>query len=119
MSSLNAIKGTTISELEIWLHLVGKSLRRQVDLNPKAGLILAKGKPNETRMRYKEALQTLESIEAYFALKGSMSIGICKTCDKFDTSGHTKKYFGTCRGRLVHEFDTCTEHSKSGGGFGL
>ena len=119
MDSLNERKGTTVSKLELTLHLATKALQRIVDDNPKAGVIVAKGQPNEARMKYSEAIQMMKVLDDYFALKGCKSFGICGTCTKFDNTGRTPDWFGTCGGKEVHAFDTCPQHSKRGGGYGL
>nr|DAJ99820.1 MAG TPA: hypothetical protein [Caudoviricetes sp.] len=119
MDSLNEQKGTTVSKLELTLHMAKKALQRVVNENPKAGVIVAKGKKNETRLRYSEAIQVVEMIDDYFAMKGCKSFGICGTCTKFNNKGKTPDWFGVCGGKEVHVFDTCQQHSRKGGGFGL
>lgn len=117
--SLNADKGTTINELEIMFTGLNKLLDKQIEENPKSGIIMAKGKVNETRMRYKEVKQVLHKMQDYFEIKGCMSLGICKTCTNFNSKASSVGYFGLCRNKdTKHEYDTCGQHSYKGGGFG-
>lgn len=121
MSSLNDSHGTTISELELTLIAVKKLLTQKIEASPKAGFIVAKGKPNEARLRYREMLQVIDSLEAKLSLEGCMSFGVCKTCGRFNPKVSSRKCFGACgtTNKIMHEYDSCDAHTKQGGGFGL
>lgn len=119
INSLNQTQGTTINALELALYMAEKSMNKVVQENPKAGLIVAKGQENEARLRYTEAIQVMKMVKDYFASKGCFSFGICLNCAKFKNTGTTPKYFGHCGEKSVHAFDTCPQHSKRTGGFGL
>lgn len=116
--TLNQKAGTTISELEATLILVEKLIQQKIDDGGK-GLIIAKGQPNQVKLSYKKALKVLSSIDKCFAYKGCDSYGICGTCSKFNTLKFQDKEFGYCGSEMKHKYDTCPNHSKSGGGFGL
>lgn len=116
--TLNESSGTTISELEATLILCKRLIEHEIKDGNK-GLIIAKGKPNEVKLTYKRALKVVESIEKSFSYKGCTSYGICGTCKKFDTAKFQDKEFGYCKGEMKHKYDTCQNHSRSGGGFGL
>jgi hypothetical protein len=119
MRSLNVDKGTTINELEIMFAGIYKLIDKQLEENPKAGIIMAKGKPNETRMKYKDLKEVVHKMQDYFESKGCMSLGICKTCTNFNSRGTIPNYYGLCRNRdSKHEYDSCDQHSYNGGGFG-
>lgn len=118
MPSVNLLSGTTISELEATLILCEKLLKKELS-SGKKGIILSKGNPNEIKLSYKHAVEVLDSIDKNFKYKGCMSFGICGTCEKFDTKKFTDGEFGYCNGTMKHKYDTCQNHSKLGGGFGL
>lgn len=119
MISLNENLGTTINELEVMFSGLEKLLDKRIEENPKSGYIMAKGKPNEVRMRYTEMKHVLSKMRDYFEIKGCMSLGICKTCTNFNSKHSSVGYFGLCRGKdTKHEYDTCSQHSYTGGGFG-
>lgn len=118
MNSLNEKAGTTINELEATLILVEKLIQQRIDEGGK-GLIIAKGQPNQVKLSYKKALKVISSIDKCFAYKGCKSLGICQTCKKFDTSKFESGEFGYCGSEMRHKYDTCQNHSKSGGGYGL
>lgn len=122
MKSLNLDKGFELNELEAFLLLVDKLLDKRLEENPKAGIILAKDKPNETRIKYKDAKKTLNKLSSHFSQKGCLSFGICGSCSYFNTNGYTTKALGRCKlnaNKEMSAFDSCAGHSKSGGGFGL
>lgn len=119
MNSLNADKGKTVSELEAMFIALEKLLDKQIESGEGKGIIIAKGKPNEVRVKYTDVKKTLKKMNDYFGIKGAMSFGICKTCTSFDNRGSSVGYFGNCRGKTVHEYETCSQHSREGGGFGL
>jgi hypothetical protein len=118
LKNLNESKGTTINELEAFLIVCEKLLEDKVKAGEK-GIIIAKGKPNQIKISYKRALKILGSLRALFGLRGCFSFGICKTCTQFDSSQSGTKDFGNCQGKRVHKYDSCSNHSKQGGGFGL
>ena len=118
MKSINEQAGTTINELEATLILVEKLLQRQIDAGGK-GIIISKGNTNEVKLTYKKALKVIHSIDKSFSYKGCKSYGICQTCKKFDSRGFTDGEFGYCGSEMKHKYDTCQNHSHTGGGFGL
>lgn len=119
MYSLNAEKGTHINELELFFHAVKKALEKQITLNPKSGVILAKGQSNEARLRYTEALKIAEHLYDQFSVKGCFSLGICGDCTRFSPRGHANRAFGSCGNKTVDRYDCCINHSKEGAGFGI
>lgn len=117
-SSLNAVKGTHINEIEQTLAILSLYTSSQLRKGKK-GVVINKGTEQEFRVKYKTVLRTCNRIQDYFALKGAFSFGICKTCNSWDNSGCTPKTFGKCGGKAKHCYDTCSNHSRAGGGFGL
>lgn len=119
--TLNESKGKQISDLEAFLIIAEKLLDDKLQERPKAGLTLAKGKPNERKVRYTEAKETLFELRYFFEMKGCMSFGVCETCRSLDQKSHGNQAFGTCRKSkdVKHIWDTCSEHSREGGGYGL
>lgn len=119
MSNLNADKGVTISELEGLLIAIRKLLKDRVKDNPNAGLILAKGKPNEARFRYADLIPVLDSLKLKLSQQGCLSFGVCKTCGKFNPRVSGTGHLGACGDKIVHEYDSCGNHTKKGGCYGL
>lgn len=118
--TINEQNGKEISDLEALLIVMNHLLENKLKEKPAAGITLAKGKPNERRVRYKDARALLRGLEGYFGSRGCISIGVCETCLSLSRNGHGSPYFGTCNktGKLKHVWDTCLEHSKEGGGYG-
>lgn len=120
MDSLNTKHGKTLSELELTFNALNKLLSDKLRESPNSGYIMAKGKPNEARVKYSQVLANLESLRDLFGMKGAFSFGTCQTCTKFDPSGFSNG-FGHCKSctDLVHKYGSCSNHSVQGGGFGL
>lgn len=119
MNSLNVTKGATISDLEGLLTATRKLLKDRISDSPKAGLVIAKGKPNEAKFRYVDLLLVLDSLEAKLSMEGCLSLGVCKTCGKFNPKVSGRGCFGACGDKIVHEYDSCGNHTKKGGCYGL
>lgn len=124
MKSLNLDKGFSINELEAFILIVDKMLEEKLQVNPKAGIVLAKGRPNEKKVRYKDLKKVLSTLELYFSQKGCLSFGICRDCGNFNGAG----YFSNCKGlgrcrlnsdKEVNAYDSCSRHTVDTGGFGL
>ena len=121
MQSLNLKFGKHINELEALYIALDKLVDEKLKDNPKAGLIIAKGQPSETRVRYAEIKTQLRALMNSYALKGCFSFGICKDCEKFNNRASSIGENGRCiiSNKPVHQYDTCEHHSKETGGFGL
>lgn len=120
ITTLNEDKGKALSDLEALIIVMNKLLEDKIEEKPKAGITLAKGQPNERKIRYTEARKILRRLEFYFGSKGCFSLGVCQTCSSLDQSAHGNKAFGTCKkkDKHCHIWDSCPEHSKQGGGHG-
>lgn len=113
-----------LNELELSLKIAKKAIDQLIEQKPNGGLILNKGLPTESKMSYKEAKRCMERIERRFGGLGAMSFGICGECTLWNTVGHGPspwKDFGTCKasGKDTHRYDSCGNHSKENGGWGL
>lgn len=122
-SSLNARQGKHVNEIESTLLIAEKFIQERLD-EGKKGMVLNKGTNEQIRVNYARAVKTCRRLRLYFGRKGCFSFGICKTCGHYDTRGHftsPKRSFGKCAkdGKDKHCYDTCSEHTKEGGGFGL
>lgn len=119
--TLNEAQGKALSDLEAVLIMMNKLLDDRIEQKPKAGITLAKEQPNERKLRYTEARTILRKLENFFEAKGCLSFGVCETCLRFDQAAHGNKAFGTCKrdGSYRHIWDSCSEHSKKGGGHGI
>lgn len=120
--SLNAQKGLTVNELELFFMLVDTLLEEKLSENPKSGKIMNKGTDNEVRMKYAKALKVNQKLYTQYAVKGCFSFGICGTCSEYNDSAYSSKTLGKCMangGKEVSPYDTCNKHSISGGCHGL
>lgn len=119
MKSLNAAEGTTINDLETTLIGIEKLLKAKVEAQPNSGIRINKGQPNEKKLKYQDMLPVLYSLHRKLSLEGCFSMGICKTCSRFNPRASATGNFGVCGDKIVHEYDSCGSHSKKGGGHGV
>lgn len=119
MKGLNAAKGKTLSDLEVAFAFMQKILEKRLQKDPDGCIIVCKGKSNETTVSYKQLKQTIDSIQIRLSQDGCFSFGVCKTCTKFKSAASAVGCFGLCGNKIVHEYDSCDKHSKSGSGYGL
>lgn len=121
ITTLNEDKGRAISDLEALMVTMEKLLNDKLEQKPNAGITFAKGQPNEKRFKYTEARVALKCLEEYFDSTGCFSIGVCDTCASFSRAGHGNRNFGTCKkhGMVGHCWNSCSDHSKKGGGYGI
>lgn len=120
--TLNEEYNREISDIEALLQTCRKLIQDKMEEKPKAGITFAKGKENERRFSYKEALQELKTLELYFGEKGCFSLGTCQTCKVFDTSGEGPSMgIGICKKQnlIKHKYETCKDHTRQGGGYGV
>lgn len=121
VKGINEVKGKTISDLEAILVVFHKLLDDKLEEKPTAGITLAKDQKNEKKVRYSDVKVWLNELTDFFVVRGCFSIGVCDTCTNLNKAPHANKAFGTCKltGKTCHIWDTCPQHSKKGGGYGV
>lgn len=103
------------NELEMVLDICEKLLT-----DKSGGVIFNKGTEFESKLSYRQALEGVKSFRSYFGLQGALSLSICKSCDKWNTTGHGNKVFGSCpKGSRKFQYETCSEHTKNKETWGL
>ena len=114
ISSLNIDNGLDVSNLEALLLVTQDLLQDKIDQGKKGRRL-----KNGQKFRYDELQGVLRLLHSYFALKGCFSFGVCETCEKFGNGISSAGTLGMCKGQEKNWCDTCNEHSREGGGFGL
>lgn len=118
MYSLNMDKGKELSDLEALFIVVDKLIDKAIEEGSKKGVVLSKGNSNQKKVPYLKLKKDLEALYNGYAVKGCFSIGVCQTCTRFQSIGSTGT-LGKCGQKTVGVYDTCINHSKTGGGFGV
>ena len=97
------------NELQALLISLKMFATREYAKNPKGGV-----KTKVGSLSFESIANGVAKLESYFGVRGCFSIGICLTCDKFNTKGHTSLHacFGTCPLTLstIHAYDSCNQH---------
>lgn len=114
IDSLNIENGTEVSDLELFFLVVQDLLQDKIE-SGKKGKKLKSGH----KLSYEKAQGILFNLNSYFAIQGCFSFGICQTCEKFGNGISSTGMIGMCNGQEKNWCDTCSNHSKKGGGFGL
>lgn len=112
--SINKEQGLKLSDLEMFFLVTQDFIQKQLK-NGKKGKKLTP----EDKITYEQMQGILFALHSEFGLKGCFSFGVCETCSNFDNSMYSSEFSGKCKGKDVHCFDSCSEHSDQGGGFGL
>ena len=103
---------------------VERVLELRLKENPKAGIIINKGKDDEIRYRYSELLKLVKQMEYHVVERKALDrYGICKDCDYFSPTGYGENH-GKCicpeehsnTGRCMGIYDTCWRNTKNSGG---
>lgn len=102
------------NELYIAVNIVKKLLSRKLKEKPNSKIVLHKGKKTEKTVRYADVLKTLESLDRLLAYNGAYSLGVCKTCSKFNPKSCSTGNFGLCGtgDKVVHEYYSCGQHTE-------
>lgn len=103
--------------LDALVHLIGEKLA----VNPKAGLILNKGKPTERRIRYAQLIENVAELHRHFSLKGNFTIGSCVYCKNYRPQYSSRymsdgcPFFGKCEAisDYRHAWDTCKRFNRT------
>ena len=114
ISSLNIDNNLDVSNLEALFLVTQDLLQDKIDQGKKGRRLR-----NGQKFRYDELQGVLRLLHSYFALKGCFSFGVCETCEKFGNGISSTGTLGMCKGQEKNWCDTCNEHSREGGGFGL
>lgn len=114
ISSLNINNNLDVSNLEALFLVTQDLLQDKIDQGKKGRRLR-----NGQKFRYDELQGVLRLLHSYFALKGCFSFGVCETCEKFGNGISSTGTLGMCKGQEKNWCDTCNEHSREGGGFGL
>lgn len=96
------------NELEKLLLMIKKGVEELENVHSIPGIVFEDG----SKMSFKTALRGIKRLEEYFSIKGSLSIGLCMGCFRFDTRAHSNKNFGECsvKGKSVHSYDSCEKY---------
>lgn len=114
ISSLNIDNNLDVSNLEALFVVTQDLLQDKIDQGKKGRRLR-----NGQKFRYDELQGVLRALHSYFALQGCFSFGVCETCEKFGNGISSTGTLGMCKGQEKNWCDTCNEHSREGGGFGL
>lgn len=103
-----------IDDLDVLFIAVYNLLYEKIQQEPKKGIVISKGNPNQRKVRWKEILEIAHEAEDYFTFrKIRTGCDICGKCNNFQSVSEVSPYKGRCKARgltLVHAWGSCQRY---------
>ena len=111
---IGTVKDTTdqpITDLDMVFLAIYNILYEKAELEPKKGLVAAKGKPNQRKATWYEILYMAHMLEDYFRVRENRTNqGCCEECKYWYSVSGTSPHLGYCRKhnkQYIHKLSTC------------
>lgn len=86
-------------------------LYEKIEYEPKKGIVISKGLPNQRKVTWKELMAIAHMLEDFFAMRKQRTGGdICELCKSWAPSSVESPHIGFCNRHnkpLVHKFNSC------------
>lgn len=103
-----------IDDLDVLFIAVYNLLYEKIQQEPKKGIVISKGNPNQRKVRWKEILEIAHEAEDYFAFRRVRTgCDTCGKCNNFKPVSEVSPYKGQCKARgltLVHAWGSCQRY---------
>jgi len=103
-----------IDDLDVLFVAVYNLLYEKIQEEPKKGIVVSKGNPNQRKAKWKEIMEIAHEAEDYFMFrKLRTGCDICEKCKHFESVSDVSPYRGRCKARglsLVHAWGSCQRH---------
>ena len=100
-----------VTDLDVLFVAVYNLLYEKIQEEPKKGIVVSKGKPNQRKVTWKEIMDIAHETEDYFIFrKARTGCDICWLCKYFQSVSDTSPHRGQCKARgltLVHAWGSC------------
>lgn len=104
-------KDETISDLDAIFMILYSLLTEKLEQEPKKGIILSKGNPNQRKISWIKSMKLAHTLEDYFAFrKQLLSDQVCESCKHWSSISEASPHMGCCikRGKKpIHKWYTC------------
>ena len=101
-----------ITQLEATFVAIYSLLLDQIEKEPNKGIVIQKGKPNQYKLRWKDAMLCAHALEDYFTLRDPMKgAAICERCKHWESTSTASPHLGFCRKkkRAMHSLSCCKD----------
>lgn len=104
-------KDETISDLDATFMILYSLLTEKLEQEPKKGIILSKGNPNQRKIPWVKAMRLSHTLEDYFTFRKQL-IGsqVCENCRYWLSISEASPHMGCCMKRNkkpIHKWYTC------------
>ena len=113
---IGTMKSTTepIDDLDVLFVAIYNLLYEKIQQEPKKGIVVSKGNPNQRKATWKEIMEIAHEMEDYFMFrKLRTGCDICEHCNNFQSVSDISPHRGQCRVRefiLVHGWGSCRQY---------
>lgn len=106
----------TIEDLDVLFVALYNLLYEKIQAEPKKGIVISKGNPNQRKVTWKEVMSIAHEAEDYFALRRARTgCDICEHCSSFQSVSEVSTHIGKCKLRelsLIHGWGSCKKYSE-------
>ena len=103
-----------IDDLDVLFVAVYNLLYEKIQQEPKKGIVVSKGNPNQRKVIWKDVMEIAHEMEDYFIFrKLRTGCDTCEKCKNFQSVSDVSPYKGQCKARgltLVHAWGSCRSH---------
>lgn len=100
-----------ITDLDVLFTAVYNLLYEKIQEEPKKGIIISKGNPNQRKVTWKKVMEIAHEAEDYFTFRQVRTgCDICEMCNNFQSVSEISPHRGQCEARgltLVHGWGSC------------
>ena len=113
---IGTMKGSDedIDDLDLLFVAVYNLLYEKIQQEPKKGIVISKGNPNQRKATWKEIMSIAHELEDYFTFhKVRTGCDTCGKCNNFQSVSEVSPYKGQCKARgltLVHAWGSCQRY---------
>lgn len=104
----------SIDDIDVLFVAVYNLLYEKIQQEPKKGIVVSKGNPNQRKVIWKEIMEIAHEMEDYFTFrKLRTGCDICEKCKHFQSMSEVSPHKGQCRARgctLVHGWGSCQRY---------
>ncbi len=103
-----------VDDLDLLFIAVYNLLYEKIQQEPKKGIVVSKGNPNQRKATWKEIMSIAHELEDYFTFrKVRTGCDTCEKCNNFQSVSEVSPYKGQCKARgltLVHAWGSCQRY---------
>lgn len=104
-------KDEALSDLDAVFMVVYNILAEKIEEDPKKGIILSKGNPNQRKLSWVKAMKLAHMLEDYFVFRRQLTgDSTCEYCKYLSSISEASPHMGCCMKRNkkpIHKWYTC------------